>query len=151
MVVFLLLILFSIKVFKKGLVKKISVFAKGISTGFISILKMDNKTYYMAHTIFIWSIYLLVFYIMKFSMPGTEILDFKSILISFIFGAISITATNGGIGVYPLSVSIALSFYGIPFETSLAFGWILWTAQTIMVIFFGFLSFFLLPIVNNKS
>lgn len=151
MVVFLLLILFSIKVFKKGLVKKISVFAKGISTGFISILKMDNKTYYMAHTIFIWSIYLLVFYIMKFSMPGTEILDFKSILISFIFGAISITATNGGIGVYPLSVSIALSFYGIPFETSLAFGWILWTAQTIMVIFFGLLSFFLLPIVNNKS
>ena len=83
-------------------------------------------------------------------MPGTEILDFKSILISFIFGAISITATNGGIGVYPLSVSIALSFYGTPFETSLAFGWILWTAQTIMVIFFGLLSFFLLPIVNNK-
>ena len=150
-VIFLSSAFFLIKIFKKGLVEKISAFINGISAGFVSILKMENKTYYMAHTVFIWSIYLLVFYVMKFSMPGTEMLDFKSILISFIFGAISITATNGGIGVYPLSVSIALSFYGTPFETSLAFGWILWTAQTIMVIFFGLLSFFLLPIVNNKS
>ena len=71
-------------------------------------------------------------------------------VISFIFGAISITTTNGGIGVYPLSISMALSFYGLPLETSLAFGWILWTSQTIMVIFFGLCAFFLLPIVNNK-
>ena len=149
-VVFLLSILVLIKVFKRGLIKKISVFIKGISAGFSSILKMKNKTYYIAHTIFIWSIYLLVFYVMKFSISGTELLDFKSLLISFIFGAISITTTNGGIGVYPLSVSFALSFYGIPLETSLAFGWILWTSQTIMVIFFGLWSFFLLPIVNNK-
>ena len=87
---------------------------------------------------------------MKFSLSGTELLDFKSLLISFIFGAISITTTNGGIGVYPLSVSMALGFYDVPFETGLAFGWILWTVQTIIVIFFGILSFFLLPIVNNK-
>ena len=149
-VVFLLSILILIKVFKRGLVKKISVFIKGISAGFTSILKTQNKTYYIAHTIFIWSIYLLVFYVMKFSISGTELLGFKSLLISFIFGAISITTTNGGIGVYPLSVSFALSFYGIPLETSLAFGWILWTSQTIMVIFFGLCAFFLLPIVNNK-
>ena len=111
---------------------------------------MKNKTFYIAHTIFIWSLYLLMFYVMKFSLSGTELLDFKSLLISFIFGAISITTTNGGIGVYPLSVSMALGFYDVPFEISLAFGWMLWTVQTIIVIFFGILSFFLLPIVNNK-
>jgi len=149
-VIFLLSIFILIKVFKQGLVKRISVLIKGVSAGFTSILKMKNKTYYIAHTIFIWSIYLLVFYVMKFSLSGTEMLDFKSLLISFIFGAISITTTNGGVGVYPLSISMGLSFYGMPFETSLAFGWILWTTQTIMVIFFGLLSFFLLPIVNNK-
>tara|TARA_B100000674_G_scaffold81749_1_gene56697 strand:- start:168 stop:620 length:453 start_codon:yes stop_codon:yes gene_type:complete len=150
-VVFLLSFLVLIRLFRRGFVKKISVFIEGVRAGFTSILKMENKTYYAAHTIFIWSIYLMVFYVMKFSISGTEFLGFKSLLISFIFGAISITTTNGGIGVYPLSVSIALSFYGIPFETSLAFGWILWTAQTIVVIFFGLLSFFLLPIVNNKT
>tara|TARA_B100000963_G_C22298260_1_gene524506 strand:- start:330 stop:596 length:267 start_codon:yes stop_codon:yes gene_type:complete len=87
---------------------------------------------------------------MKFSISETELLSFKSLLVSFIFGTISITTTNGGIGVYPLSISVGLSFYGIPLETSLAFGWLLWTSQTIMVILFGLLSFFLLPIVNNK-
>ena len=147
---FLLSILVLVKFFKRGLVKKISVFIEGVHTGFTSILKMENKTYYVAHTIFIWSIYLLVFYVMKFSISGTELLDFKSLLISFIFGAISITTTNGGIGVYPLSISMALSFYGLPLETSLAFGWILWTSQTIIVILFGLMSFVLLPIINNK-
>jgi len=147
---FLLSTLILIKVFKKGLVKKFYGFIKGVSAGFTSILKMQNRIYYIAHTIFIWSIYLLVFYVMKFSISGTELLDFKSLLISFIFGAISITTTNGGIGVYPLSISMALSFYGLPLETSLAFGWILWTSQTIIVIIFGLVSFVLLPIINNK-
>ena len=147
---FLLSTLILIKVFKKALVQKFYAFVKGISVGFTSIINMQNRIYYIAHTIFIWSIYLLVFYVMKFSISGTELLDFKSLLISFIFGAISITTTNGGIGVYPLSISMALSFYGLPLETSLAFGWILWTSQTIIVILFGLLSFVLLPIINNK-
>ena len=148
---FLLSTLILIKVFKKGLVQKFYAFVKGIRAGFTSIINMQNRIYYIAHTIFIWSIYLLVFYVMKFSISGTELLDFKSLLISFIFGAISITTTNGGIGVYPLSISMALSFYGLPLETSLAFGWILWTSQTIIVILFGLMSFVLLPIINNKK
>ena len=148
---FSILIFILIKFFKKGILKKISNLIEGISTGFTSILKMKNKFSYVAHTILIWFIYILVFYIMKFSLNGTELLDFKTLLVSFIFGAISITTTNGGVGVYPLSVSVALSFYGIPFETGLAFGWITWTVQTLVIIFFGVLSFFLLPIVNNKA
>tara|TARA_B000000532_G_scaffold116135_1_gene93240 strand:- start:1041 stop:2024 length:984 start_codon:yes stop_codon:yes gene_type:complete len=148
---FLLSTLILIKVFKKALVQKFYAFVKGISVGFTSIINMQNRIYYIAHTIFIWSIYLLVFYVMKFSISGTELLDFRSLLISFIFGAISITTTNGGIGVYPLSISMALSFYGLPLETSLAFGWILWTSQTIIVILFGLMSFVLLPIINNKK
>ena len=148
---FLLSSLILIKVFKKGLVQNFYAFVKGISAGFTSIINMHNRIYYIAHTIFIWSIYLLVFYVMKFSISGTELLNFKSLLISFIFGAISITTTNGGIGFYPLSISMALSFYGLPIETSLAFGWILWTSQTIIVILFGLMSFVLLPIINNKK
>ena len=147
---FSILIFILIKIFKKGILKKISNLIEGISIGFTSILKMKNKFSYVAHTILIWFVYILVFYMMKFSLNGTESLDFKMLLVSFIFGAISITTTNGGVGVYPLSVSVALSFYGIPFETGLAFGWITWTVQTLVIVFFGVLSFFLLPIVNNK-
>ena len=53
------------------------------------------------------------------------------------------TTTNGGIGgVYPLSVSVALGFYGVPLQTSLAFGWLTWTVQTMVVVIFGVLAFF---------
>ncbi len=148
---FSILIFILVKIFKQKIIKKISSIIKGICIGFTSILKMENKIYYLANTLLIWATYILVFYIMKFSIDGTELLDLKPVLVSFIFGAVSITTTNGGVGVYPLSVSLALSFYGIPLETSLAFGWITWTVQTIVIIFFGVLSFFLLPIVNNKA
>jgi len=33
----------------------------------------------------------------------------------------------------------------------LAFGWIMWSAQTLMILFFGGLSFFVLPLVNRKK
>jgi hypothetical protein len=72
-------------------------------------------------------------------------------LIGFIVGAITISATNGGIGIYPFSVSLVLVSYGISKESSLAFGWIMWTAQTVMVIVFGSLSFFILPLINRKK
>ena len=150
-IIFTLLIYILVKFFKNGIIKKITNVMAGIKVGFISILKMNNKIHYLLHTIFIWFTYILVFYIMKFSLDGTQLLDFKSLLIAFVFGAISMTTTNGGIGIYPLSITIALGFYGISFETSLAFGWITWTVQTIVVVFFGILSFFLLPIVNNKA
>jgi len=148
---FLILIFIVIKVFKQKIIKKFSTLIKGINVGFTSILKMKNKIYYLAHTLFIWTTYILVFYMMKFSLNGMELIDLKTLLVSFIFGAVSITTTNGGVGVYPLSISLALSFYDIPLETSLAFGWITWTVQTIVIVFFGGLSFFLLPFVNNKA
>ena len=147
-ITFLLMLFIFIRFFKNG-IKKLSNAMFGIRDGFISLLKMNHKIQYLIHTIFIWCIYILVFYIMKFSLNGTELLDFKELLIAFIFGALSMTTTNGGIGVYPISVSIALSFYGVPFETSLAFGWLTWTVQTMVVVFFGILAFFLLPIVNK--
>ena len=86
-----------------------------------------------------------------FSLPETQSLGFEPILIGFIVGALAISATNGGIGIYPFSVSLVLISYGISKESSLAFGWIMWSAQTIMVLFFGSLSFLLLPLVNRKN
>ena len=92
-----------------------------------------------------------MFYIVKWALPETVDLPFEALLIGFLVGAITISATNGGIGIYPFSVSLVLISYGISKESSLAFGWIMWTAQTIMVLIFGGLSFFALPLLNRKK
>ena len=131
--------------------KKIIDLVTGLSEGFLTLLRMEKKWAYLAHTLFIWSMYVTMFYIIKYSLPETAALGFEPLLIGFIVGALAISATNGGIGIYPFSVSLVLISYGITKESSLAFGWIMWTAQTVMVILFGSLSFFLLPLVNRKK
>ena len=61
----------------------------------------------------------------------------EAILLGFVFGAISLSASNGGIGIYPYSVSLVLISYGISKEPSIAFGWIIWSSQTLMVLVLG--------------
>ena len=71
------------------------------------------------------------------------------ILIGFIFASFSIAMTNGGIGSYPEAIVIAFTLFNLPEDPSRAFGWIMWTSQTIMVIVLGGLSLFFLPIYNK--
>ena len=133
------------------LAQKINGLLNGLAEGFLTIIKMEKKWAYLFHTLFIWGMYIAMFYIIKFSLPEMQDLSFEALLIGFIVGALAISATNGGIGIYPFSVSLVLISYGISKESSLAFGWIMWTAQTVMAILFGSLSFFLLPLVNRKK
>lgn len=154
----IILIGFSLWILVKKLKKSNSVFAKkilglieGLIEGILTLVKMPKKWAYLFHTFLIWSIYILMFYVVKLAFPETLDLPFEALLIGFIVGAITISATNGGIGIYPFSVSLVLISYGISKESSLAFGWIMWTAQTVMVIVFGSLSFFILPLINRKK
>ncbi len=152
------LILFAVAFIPRWLGKSKAAWAKkilnlfhGLKEGFLTLVNMEKKWAYLGHTFFIWAMYILMFYVIKFSLPETQSLPFEALLIGFIVGAFAISATNGGIGIYPLSVSLVLVYYGISNESSLAFGWIMWTAQTVMVILFGSISFFLLPLVNQKK
>ena len=77
--------------------------------------------------------------------------SFFKMMISFTLAALSIMLSNGGIGIYPLAVEESLGWYGIQSATGLAFGWVMWLSQTLMVIIFGGLSLFILPFVNRNK
>jgi hypothetical protein len=47
-------------------------------------------------------------------------------------------------------VAEVLQAFDIPFPEALAFGWVMWTGQTVMVVVFGSLSFLLLPVLSKK-
>ena len=129
--------------------KKIRLFFSELWEGIISLKKMEHKWAFVGHTLFIWLMYLVMFYIIKFSIPETASLGLESLIAAFVVGALAISATNGGVGIYPFSVSLVLIAYGISKESSLAFGWIMWTSQTVMIVLFGSLAFFALPLVNR--
>ncbi len=136
---------------KKGFLLKVKVFINGLVEGAISIFKMKKKWPFIFHTLFIWVMYVLMFYAVTFAIPETTYLPFEAVIVGFVAGALSMAVTNGGLGVYPVFVASALILYNIEDNPSRAFGWIMWTAQTIMIIVFGGLSFLFLPIYNRRK
>lgn len=143
---------FTYKYFKRSthpFIQKIIEFIKGLFDGVKSIFKMKKKWKFLFHTVFIWAMYVLMFYVVTFALPETTNLPFPAIIVGFVVGGLSMALTNGGLGSYPIFVASALILYQIEENPARAFGWIMWTAQTIMVILFGSLSFLLIPVYNK--
>ncbi|MBJ7882279.1 lysylphosphatidylglycerol synthase transmembrane domain-containing protein [Gelidibacter salicanalis] len=130
---------------------KVRNFVMGLLEGILSIFKMEHKWAFIFHTLFIWLMYLLMFYVTTLGVEDLNGVSIGALLIAFIAGSFTIVATNGGIFVYPLAIGAAFSVFDIPENPSIAFGWIIWASQTIMIIVLGSLSFLFLPIYNSKT
>ncbi len=141
---------FYVKKATSGILLKVKTFVTGLIEGATSIFRMKNKWAFIFHTVFIWVMYICMFWATIPAIDGLNV-PLGGILIGFIAGGFSIAATNGGIGLYPVAVAGAFALFGISEELGSAFGWIMWTAQTTMVIIFGGLSFILLPMYNKKN
>ena len=133
-----------------GIGLKIKTFVTGLIEGVMSIFQMKKRWAFIFHTIFIWAMYVAMFWATIPAIEGLQV-PFGAVLIGFIAGGFSIAATNGGIGLYPVAVTGAFLLFGISEEPSKAFGWVMWTTQTAMIIIFGGLSFLLLPIYNKNK
>ncbi len=157
--IFILLILgivavvgfYFLKKSKNAFAIKVRNFISGLIEGAKSILKMKNKWAFIFHTVFIWVMYVMMFYVVTFALPETTNLPFEAIIVGFVVGGISMALTNGGLGYYPFFVAKVLVLYGIAENPANAFGWIMWTAQTLMILVFGGLSFLFLPMYNKEK
>ena len=130
---------------------KIRTFVKGLIEGALSIFKMKKKWAFIGHTLFIWVMYVLMFYITTFALPELQNISVAAVLIGFILASFSIAATNGGIGSFPEAIVIAFLLFSMPEDASRAFGWIMWSTQTLVIIILGGLSLIYLPIFNRKK
>ncbi|PCJ95409.1 MAG: TIGR00374 family protein [Flavobacteriaceae bacterium] len=129
---------------------KLKEFLKSLLDGVLSIFKMKHKWAFVFHTLFIWTAYIAMFWVIKYTVPETENLSLGALLVAFVGGAIAMTTTNGGFIAYPAAITKSLEVFGISLVAGNAFGWIMWIAQTAMVIIFGAISFLLLPLLNRN-
>lgn len=141
---------FIIRKSKSPLALKLKGFLNGLQDGVLSVFKMKNKWPFIFHTLFIWAAYFGMFWVIKHTVEETAALSLGQLLVAFVAGAFAMSTTNGGIGLYPIAVSAALSIYGISSISGDAFGWIMWIAQTLMVVVFGTISFIVLPLLNRN-
>ncbi|MBV7268835.1 lysylphosphatidylglycerol synthase transmembrane domain-containing protein [Winogradskyella luteola] len=130
---------------------KVKSFVNGLVEGALSIFKMKKKWAFIFHTMFIWVMYLSMFYFTTLALPELNDISLAAILIGFIMASFSIAATNGGIGSFPEAIVIAFTLFNMPEDPSRAFGWIMWSTQTLVIIVLGGLSLIYLPIYNRKK
>ena len=130
---------------------KVKGFLSGLIEGALSIFKMKKKWAFIFHTLFIWVMYVLMFYVTTFALPELHGISIPALLVGFILASFSIAATNGGIGSFPEAIVIAFLLFNMPEDPSRAFGWIMWSTQTLVIILLGGISLIYLPIYNRKK
>jgi uncharacterized membrane protein YbhN (UPF0104 family) len=130
---------------------KIKGILKGVWEGVLSIGKMKRKGWFIFYSILIWGLYFTMMYLGFLCMDETRELGVGAALSVLCFGSIGMIATQGGIGAYQILVQQTLVLYGIHATTGYAFGWIVWLAQTLMVLVIGFASLVALPVYNKRK
>lgn len=148
----LLIIRFLIKKFPHNVViSKINSFVRGIGAGFATIRKLKHRRLFIAHTFFIWTMYLLQIYLGFYTLSGTSALTLKAACSVLTLATLAMIATPGGIGSFPIFVMRVLLIYGITRSTGQAFGWLMWGASTSIIVTCGVLALLLLPYLNKKN
>lgn len=130
---------------------KVKGIFRGVWEGVLSIGKMQKKGWFIFYSFFIWALYFTMMYLGFLCMDETRSLGIGAALSVLCFGSIGMIATQGGIGAYQILVQQTLLLYGIHATTGYAFGWIVWLAQTLMVIVMGFASLIALPVYNKGN
>jgi uncharacterized protein (TIRG00374 family) len=151
----LLVIYLMVKLFKAsknhpGLFK-LKELIKGVIEGLLTIRKVNHFPLYILYTVSIWGCYLASIRIGFYGMEALQLLGWVPSLSILTFGSFAMIATQGGIGAYQLAVQKTLLLYDINEVTGLAFGWLLWLVQTLILFIVGPISVLLMFILNKKN
>lgn len=130
---------------------KLKNFLNGIKEGVLSVLKIRHKLLFLLHTLFIWAMYFLMFYIPFFALPETANISLPNVLTAFVVGSFAMTFTNAGFGSYPFFIAEVLLLFGVATPIGTAFGWLVWSSQFAMTLILGGLSFVLLPLITKNK
>jgi len=129
----------------------INNFFKGIGQGFIAIRSLKKRNQFIAHTLFIWAMYLLQIYVGFKAMEHTLELDMRAACSVLVLVTFSMILTPNGIGLFPIFVSETLILYGINGAYGTAFGWLIWGVATSIILVVGFICLLLLPYINKQK
>jgi uncharacterized protein (TIRG00374 family) len=145
----------TILIFRKKIMDKFrgkfGNFIKGFWEGLSSVSKMKKFPTFIALSLLIWAMYFYSSYVCLFALPETSAIGHKECLTLMLFGTLGVVFTPGGLGAYHLIIANILMYYGIAQVPSVAFPWLVWTAQFVLVLVLGILSLILLPIINKKK
>ena len=154
-----LLVIFLIILFLKWIFKRfahhrhiisLKGFHIGLKEGFNAIARLKKRGWFIFHTIFIWSMYVMEIDLGFSALSATSHLGIVEACSVLSLSTLGMIVSPGGIGAFPLAVKEVLEIYNIDKLDSLSFGWIIWGVSTAIVIVVGLISFGL-SIYKNKK
>jgi len=137
---------------KNDFFAKIVNFVTGLIDGLLSIFKLERPIIFILQSIGIWTLYFLMSYVCMFAFEPTSHLGLVAGLVVFIFGGLGMVFPSpGGMGSYHYLIGESLGFYSVSGADGFSFAMIMFISITILTnIFFGVVSFILMPIMNRK-
>ena len=147
--------LFWKKLLHISLFKRIDDLVRGMVDGVKSIFHLGGRrtALFIIYSLLIYLLYILGGLIIFHAFEETSWLGPRAAFVVYLFGSVGMTFSQGGIGVYPVLVQLALDIYGISMEVGTACGWLLWGSQQAIVIAVGaaFLIYFSLKKRKSKE
>lgn len=132
-------------------VRKVYLLGLGFYAGLRTIIHMRQKWYFLMHTLIIWGLYVAMYWVCFFTLDETANVPAAGVFAGFVLGSFAVVLFPGGIGAYPVAIQKALILYGVAGAFGFALGWIMWFAQTIVIIVLGFISLYLTPKFNPRK
>ena len=137
----------------KTLTGKFGNIITGFGKGLSSVKDIDKKFQFIVLSIAIWASYFYSLYACFFAFSGTSELGHSECLVLLLFGTFGVVFSPGGLGAYPAIITALLTAtYHVEKISAVAFPWMAWSSQFILIVVLGVVSLLVLPIINkNKS
>jgi uncharacterized membrane protein YbhN (UPF0104 family) len=154
----------AVLIFSPKIREKVFGIIKNVLDGVKSIFKSKNPGGFILHTFIIWFLYVIMFIVAFKSIPATANMPLAGSLAAFISGTVGLIFIPGGIGVYPALVATITTFYLFPdyvdsvgntanslHPQAVAIGWLIWIAQTSLIVVLGIISLLIGSMIRKKS
>ena len=112
---------------------------------------LKRRWLFIFYSLALWTFYFIGGYIGFYAFQETQQYGVKEGFAILSAGSIGMIATPGGIGAYALLIEKTMQVYGLQDGIAVAFGWILWLSQTVVVLLGGLFSFAAFPYFNKKK
>jgi glycosyltransferase 2 family protein len=123
-----------------------------LKEGFVSIKSMDNKGWFIFHSVAIWVLYYLMLYSVFFAFDFTSNLGPVAALTTFVLASFGMVApVQGGIGAWHFMAIESLALYGVANENAVIFAFVAHASMTVMIIIIGIISLLILPFINRRN
>ncbi|MFW6227273.1 MAG: lysylphosphatidylglycerol synthase transmembrane domain-containing protein [Bacteroidota bacterium] len=146
------LLIFITKRFKNNKIfNKLRGTKKDFIKGIKSIKDVKNKPIFIAHTLFIFLMWLLMLYVVFWAYEPTKYLSLNVGAVTFLMGGLAMLApVQGGIGPWHFMVRETLFLYGISRAHGEDFAFVAHSTTNLIYLVIGTIALIILPLVNLK-